>query len=199
MTSSSQTYRLQNPARAAWLVMVMLGWFSCGPHGTPILITLAGDLTDVESIELTPVLNGHPGQVITHDPAEKQRVLWIPESESGQLQIEADGKSRGADDCKPAHASASVAFRPDFSKPTEVELNFKPAQCLLTVQLHGVASVTSQPEGLDCPVGATVCKGWFARGQAVNLNAGSRSSSSCLLRIEPACTYSMLVCRRWRT
>ena len=178
MTSSSQTYRTQNPARAAWLVMVLLGWFSCGPQSTPILITLTGDLTDVDSIELIPVLNGHPGQVITHDPAEKQRVLWIPESESGLLQIEADGKSSRAGVLH-HHASGEVTFTPEFTEPIELELSFAAAQS------PGTSSESTLPCSPPPPGGGSFEVGSFS---AEYYNVSTLVASEIVAR--PAINYA---------
>ena len=175
MTQTSGVFNKTGLAHALWLAAALMLIPGCGPKSTPVLITLSGDLTDAESLLITPSINGHPGAPILHDMKQNQRVLWIPASEKGLLQIDAAGLSSRPDACR-MHAAAEVTFKPDFTKPIEVVLDFGPAQCQLVVELEGMGSVTSQPAGLECQ-GTGICSGWFARGQRVSLKEGKRPSS----------------------
>ena len=197
MTRTPAIHRANQIALAAWLVALLLSTHGCGPGNTPILIMLSGDMTDAESVQITPWLNGTRGDAILHDPTQSQRVLWFPEQEGGHLRLEAEGISNNLTACRTAHATAEVIFVPEFTQPTLVLLEFPPAQCLLNVEMEGIGSVTSQPAGLDCQ-GMTRCSGWFPRGQQVALKADHRISSrhdawsgacqaqgaTCLLRVQ---------------
>lgn len=172
--------------KALWLLlMIILGCQqSCAESGsgTLVIVELSGELTGLDSLQVTAILDGRPARSIEIFRGTQTRFgLQFDPGTSGPLKLLVEGLL--ANRC----VSASGEGNTVLSGQAQIELGIIIAQVLpltcggqtqptlaVTRIGDGSGTVTSMPNGISC---GTSCSAMFQSGQRVTLGAQPDSGS----------------------